>query len=293
MNQNVHQRVYLLSGMNNGSGIMLPFTMSLVCHVALFAILIFGPGYSIGKKNDYSVISVRMVSLPAAPEAMSSPPAGKKDAEKPELQKAPEPVSAPVKSTATTLKPDNAVSLAPKSTKSKTSLKKKTYKPDKILESAIKQIEKAVDASEPDPLSKALGDLKDSVAKTEAEKAAASKTAAPAGAGTAMGSGDGGNRAFDQMDIYKNEILFHIQKNWAFSAQLAGSGEDIEAVLVIRILRDGEIRDVWFEKWSGNNYLDESAKKAVTKSNPLPPLPKSYTGREYTIGLIFGPEGIK
>jgi len=95
------------------------------------------------------------------------------------------------------------------------------------------------------------------------------------------------------MDIYKNEILFHIQKNWAFSAQLAGTSKNIEAVVVIRVMRDGEIRDTWFEKWSGNNYLDESAKKAIMKSNPLPPLPKSYNNREYTIGVIFGPEGIK
>jgi len=67
----------------------------------------------------------------------------------------------------------------------------------------------------------------------------------------------------------------------------------MEAVLAIKILRNGEIEDIWFDKKSGNAYLDDSAYKALVKSNPLPPLPKDYMRPDYKIGLRFGPKGLK
>jgi colicin import membrane protein len=56
---------------------------------------------------------------------------------------------------------------------------------------------------------------------------------------------------------------------------------------------DGEVRDVWFEKKSGNAYFDDSAFKAVKKANPLPQLPKGYLRPFYNLGLIFTPSGLK
>jgi colicin import membrane protein len=67
----------------------------------------------------------------------------------------------------------------------------------------------------------------------------------------------------------------------------------LEAVLAIKILRNGEIEDIWFDKKSGNVYLDDSAYKALVKSNPLPPLPNDYMRPYYKIGLRFGPKGLK
>jgi colicin import membrane protein len=89
------------------------------------------------------------------------------------------------------------------------------------------------------------------------------------------------------------EIQYQIQKNWAFSQQLAGDNTQLEAILAIKILRNGEIEDIWFDKKSGNTYLDESAYKAIVKSNPLPALPKDYMQSFYEIGLRFGPKGLK
>ncbi len=95
-----------------------------------------------------------------------------------------------------------------------------------------------------------------------------------------------------QLTIYKAEIYGRIRKNWAFSEQLIGGVKTLETRLVIKIMPDGEIRDVWFERKSGNKYLDESAYKTVKKSNPLPELPKSVRPY-YELELRFNPSGLR
>ena len=76
-----------------------------------------------------------------------------------------------------------------------------------------------------------------------------------------------------------------------YGTLLAGKLSDLETRIMIKIMANGEIKDVWFEKRSGNQYLDESAYKAIVKSNPLPPLPKGY--QFYQVGLIFTPTGLQ
>jgi colicin import membrane protein len=85
--------------------------------------------------------------------------------------------------------------------------------------------------------------------------------------------------------------MYRIRQNWAFNERLANAEKGIQARVLIKILQNGQIRDVWFETRSGNRYLDESALKAVKKSNPLPPLPKGYV--TYDVGLQFTPSGLK
>ena len=106
-------------------------------------------------------------------------------------------------------------------------------------------------------------------------------------------TGGQGNRSFDKIDLYQLEIKFQIQKNWAFSEQLAGNHNNLESILVIKIMPNGEIKDVWFEKKSGNSHLDESARKAILKSDPLPPLPSEINGPYFTVGMIFTPSGLQ
>lgn len=48
-------------------------------------------------------------------------------------------------------------------------------------------------------------------------------------------------------------------------------------VVTLRILKNGEIRDVKIEKSSGDRTLDEAAAKALSNSSPLPALPDKFT----------------
>jgi len=55
----------------------------------------------------------------------------------------------------------------------------------------------------------------------------------------------------------------------------------------VKIMKDGKIRDIWFERRSGNAYFDDSAFKAVKKSDPLPPLPQGFSEPFYKVGFRF------
>ncbi|MGD9046336.1 MAG: energy transducer TonB [Desulfobacterales bacterium] len=291
----------------NSQSMVFPFGVSFLFHLVIIGALIFTPEFGSGSRFRAGVVNVSLVSLPSpGPDdggpaaAVAKPkPVEKKPPQKPAV-KVPEPKPAPKpkpKPVPVVKKPPKAVSLAPKKKKIKKSLKKKTLDREKIINSAIERIEKKVEKTKTDSVAAAIDRLKRQVGESESRVARGSGgTADKTGAGPRgpVGPpGTGGIRIQESILIYQAEIQYRIQKNWAFSQQLAGENTHLEAVIAIKILRNGEIEDIWFDKKSGNAYLDDSAYKALVKSNPLPPLPKDYMRPDYKIGLRFGPKGLK
>lgn len=72
-----------------------------------------------------------------------------------------------------------------------------------------------------------------------------------------------------------------IRKNWSIPETLP---KNLEAVVSVRILQNGQIVIEGFEKSSGNSLFDSSVVKALRNSSPLPP-PKN----EVVVGLRFKP----
>ena len=278
---------------NDPLKLVLAFAVCLVCHAIFFAILIYFPVHTpYNKKFLPSVINVNMVTLPA--QRASSEPAGRIE------------INSKIQSTPVSQIPSTNINAnrgrsktmsvaIPKGKKIKKSLKKKTFSPSKVVKSAITRIEKQVENSRPDPVLSAINRLKTKVgAITEAKDIKVTEEDLIGQGGNIPGGAlTTGYRALKQIDIYKAEIPYHIEKNWAFSEQLTGGDTDLIAVVVIKIMQNGEIKDIWFEKKSGNSYFNESAFKAVKKSNPLSELPKEYFKAYYNIGLIFTPSGLK
>lgn len=125
-------------------------------------------------------------------------------------------------------------------------------------------------------------------------------TQASRGTGSPSGSGSGGRGGrsggvsaenYTRIQVYRAEVSHQLRKNWAFSEALAGNTRGLESRIVMRIMPDGEIRDIWFDKRSGNAYLDESAYRTVMKSNPLPPLPEGMP--QYNLMVGFTPGGLQ
>lgn len=102
--------------------------------------------------------------------------------------------------------------------------------------------------------------------------------------------GGGGGEA-SPLTLYQMLIKTAIEQNWVFNDAMAGLNQDLEVRIFIKILKSGDIRDISFETRSGNHYLDESAKKAVQRANPLPKLPKGMSSYELVLG--FSPRGLK
>jgi colicin import membrane protein len=267
--------------------------LSCLLHLALVVSLVVLPDLAPAKRFTPSVVNVSLVSLPAAgPPAMQAPAAEKK-AETP-VKPAPVPVAAPPKPPPPPPQetPKEKVSIAPKPPKPKESLKHKTINPSEVAKSSVAKIEKTVQDKRPPSLEETLKRLKQEVAEADGNP-----RAGPPQTGSAVGPPGGGGMGSaamaDQVRLYQAEIAYRVQKNWAFSEQLAGGQTDIEAALGIKVLASGEISEIWFDRRSGNRHLDESSYRAIVKSNPLPPLPRDVFGESYTVGLRFGPQGIK
>jgi colicin import membrane protein len=288
--------------MKNGSRTYwLPFVISFVGHLSLFIVVVYSPDIAPKKAFMPAVIDVSMVTLKAASPAEKAAPETKTP-EKAEISKPTEQkkkVSTP--KAPPEPKPEPKVSTAkpkPEPAKRKTALKKKTFKPQKVVKRAIKKIEKDVAKSTADVKSKALERLRKQVKKDEASRAAAPASTSNAGAATARSQGGGkqgasGRRRAELIDMYRVEIAYRVQEQWAYSEQLAGNTSKVKASIVFKVLPSGEIVDIFYVDRSGNAFLDESAYKAIVKANPVDPHPKGIIEPYVMVGLNFTPEGVR
>jgi TonB family protein len=109
------------------------------------------------------------------------------------------------------------------------------------------------------------------------------ETNAPKGEGGIIASGIKGLR----FKIYYTIIWGKIKEGWVLPGGLIKNKEGLEAVVSFKILRDGEIKNIRFEKSSGNSYFDKSVLRSVEKANPLPSLPVEYKEDYLDIGVRF------
>jgi colicin import membrane protein len=135
------------------------------------------------------------------------------------------------------------------------------------------------------------------VNKTEATQSAASKKGTTAASGRHTGKigsfNEDGKRTAELIDLYRIEIAYQIQKSWAFNEQLAGGDKSLVAAIVFKVMPDGEIRDIFFTDRSGNAYLDDTAYKAIVKSNPVDSHPDGLSRPYVVIAIRFTPQGLR
>lgn len=257
--------------------------ISVACHIVFFLILVFAKIEEPIRRIQPGVINVGLVSLPT--------PSGGSSVKKPTVEPAvkTEPIkkenAAPKQQTKN---PPIKVAAVPKKKKDiaqkKETVKKETQQSTKTVERAIDEIEKKVQQSQ--NYQKTMERLAEQV-KKEAEG-----NGGPGSYGAGNFSGSGAQQS-DLLTIYAAEIYSYISKNWSFNEQLADGNLNLVALLGIKIMADGEIQKVWFDKKSGNDYFDEQALKAVLKTRYLPPLPEGFRKPFLEIGLRFTPSGIQ
>jgi colicin import membrane protein len=269
----------------------LPIVLSFMGHL-IFCLLFIGlPDILPDSRTTTSIINVQLVSPSVPlPEMVSTPQQEAPAPKAAPVVEQPEPeIPTPKAAVSTAEKPKEAVSLAPKEIEKKRSMKKKTYKRERLIESAIKRVEKRVEESKADSKQEALDQIRAELKERESQAAADDSDAT---ANASMLSGEG-KPTSDIQRIYQAEVAYNIQKNWAFSDQLAGGEKNLYNEVVIVIQRSGTIEDIWFDRRSGNSYFDESTRKALLKSSPLPPIPDGIKGTSLTLGFRFIPEGLK
>lgn len=284
----------MLYGVDNQTRSFFVFSsISLFCHLFIFALIVF---VHFPTDIDFKIkappsINIDLVSF--NPEIPIPPPKAENSipvqpdridrlidkVEK--MPNRPEPETLRAKETLKKkLKPSDYVIEKPTKKVKKPHAKKK-INTAKVLEEAVKRIKKQSETSRPKSVADRIERLKKEVKNQSGRK----------GASSASAYSDGPlPRDFSRIEIYQAEVSVRLKNNWVFSEKLAGDTKGLESRLVIKILADGRITDVWFEKRSGNTYLDNSAYKTVMKSNPLPPLPEGVL--YYHLVLGFTPTGL-
>jgi colicin import membrane protein len=106
-----------------------------------------------------------------------------------------------------------------------------------------------------------------------------SETTSPPGAAPA------GSELNDRMQAYYAAVWSRIKSQWALPPSLISS--DLEAVMDVKITRDGTVQEVGFEKRSGNAYFDQSAMKAIRKASPFPSIPDWIRESTLEMGIRF------
>jgi colicin import membrane protein len=82
---------------------------------------------------------------------------------------------------------------------------------------------------------------------------------------------------------YYSRVVDEIRQQWVWASADSGR-RNIEAIVSIKILKDGTAIVQKVEKSSGNTLFDKSALRALAKASPLPPPPY-----EIEIGVRFYP----
>ncbi len=200
-----------------------------------------------------------------------------------------QPVPVPV------LKPDVSLKTKPKNIKDLIAARKKKEKPadkkkpeklkpkpkknpEKELQKAREALAKKVETQNQEQINQALERMQAAIASKGKEDA--------------QGGGSGiGSKGSGPVELYKMKLAYAVRQNWVFNDIMAGMNQNLEVRILVKILKSGEIRDLSYVTRSGNKYLDESAKKALQRSNPLPELPKGMPSWDVEIG--FTPKGLK
>ena len=84
-----------------------------------------------------------------------------------------------------------------------------------------------------------------------------------------------------QTKEYVGVVWSRVKKNWTMPQVLLPK-ENIETIIDVKISRSGALEYVGFKKRSGNRYFDDTALRAIRKSNPFPPLP-NFMDNEFSI----------
>jgi len=87
---------------------------------------------------------------------------------------------------------------------------------------------------------------------------------------------------------YHAAVLDKIKQYWVLP-EFQEWDDSLEAILVVRISRDGTVLKTFFEKKSANIYFNEFVTKTMRLAEPLPPFPAELKENVIEYGLRFHP----
>jgi len=245
--------------------------VSVLLHIGLLLIMIFMQQHTSFNKKMPPAVQVDLVSYSPKLGDLLKPE--KKQIKKTDIKKdEPKPIKKKVQ---------------PIEKNEKTFVEKKELKPAEILEAAKEEIKENVEDQEQEKIKDILSELREKVVEQEMQDDYEVEET--------QVTGYKAWKNISAQSIYNSVFSTMIQKNWVFNenlAQLDENDKTINVLVMIRILENGDLGDIWIETKSGNDFLDKSAIRAIKKAAPFPPLPKEFQRQSYEVGLLFSPKGL-
>ena len=265
-------------------------TVAAATHAIVLCAAVFFQIWNAGNNVKPKIVSVTLVSLPAPAGGTQELSDREGDAEEIPAQvlttPTPSPAVEPNVQPPVASEPQQA--LPPKIVAEKTPA---TQPADNQLKKALERMKQLVDKKIPPPQPSSVSTVNNALDKLQQKVKSAG-----AGNGGASGGRGGGGKGYGSggtSKSYKAAVASIIQHNWEFSKTLLKSSAGMAVYVRINILPDGTINQIIFDTRAVSEYLNNSVKKAIEKSSPLPVLPKEEGSRDVWIGFVFSPEGIE
>jgi colicin import membrane protein len=240
--------------------------LSVGFHLAIFSVVLFVPEAMPTKRFEGVVYSVNLVEMPAGTDLRlkgTGARTGKKGTgvAKKGIQ---------AKRIRPQKKEKKSVVIAKRTVKTKApAIKKPKVSSSELIDQAVSKIEKKVKSVEKTHVDRTVSKLE-------------SEVSTPIGTGPKEGGFVGGI----PIQMYQMEVEDRIKGNWSYPVALQ-SREELEAIVVVMVRRDGTILKTEMKKDSSDPIFDESVLRAIKRSDPLPPFPEGYRKNHDEIEIKF------
>jgi TonB family protein len=250
--------------MHEPGGLSATAAVSLLVHAGIGAALVFGPMKWIARPADdhRPVMTISLGSAGTGPQNGGLTAIGARPVQTIEPATKPEAVRPPAAKT-----PEMTVPVA----------KQAPIKPVKAPPKATETVEKMPDAR---------GTTLSRGEELQTGSAVAVTGARGQGFGLSTGGGKGLSGTLDVGDFCCPDYLTLMQEkitsNWNQRTEVTGA-----VIMKFTIQRDGTLTDMSLEQGSGNQELDNNARRAVQVTRQLPPLPPGYPNSTLVMHLTF------
>ncbi len=266
-------------------------------HAVVLCAAVFFQIWNAGKNVKPKIVSVTLVSLPAPAGGTQEVSDGEGGAEENPVRvlatPAPPPAVEQTVQRPTAKKPQQQPQ-QPLSPKIGVEKSPASQPANNQLQKALDRIKQRVDQKTPPPQPSSVSTLKSALAKLQQKVQSAGTGNGGASGSSGVGGGGGkGSGTGGPSKSYKAAVASIIQQNWEFSGTLLKNSGGMAVYVRINILPDGTISQIIFDRKAVSEYLNNSVKKAIQKSSPLPVLPKEEGSRDVWIGFEFTPEGLE
>lgn len=285
-----------------------PFMLALGIHLLVLVFMVLPADFFKADRNLEEIYTVDLFETPdAAPLKQLAPPA-------PPVQKnvptppPPKPVTPEKISTAAPVEPSvipsgEIISLQPRMIKKELKEKQLTRNEQQKVDSNLARLKNQLNRNEAErnareaqvaaaaAVDKALTTLRDSIhfQNVASSTEATSKPSAVSPSSTGSGSSSVMDAA---SKLYFVAVQQQIQSHWILP-ELQDWKQDLKAVVVVYVRRDGIVTKHFFEQKSDNLFFNQFVEKTLNESLPLPPFPRDLKEDNLEIGLVFHPSGLQ